>query len=130
MWVEFNNNPVGRRVGDCAVRAIAKALDTDWETAYLMLASNGFSMGDMPSSDSVWGATLRQHGFYRESLPHDCPDCYTAEDFAEEHPDGTFVLGFGGHVATVKDGDLYDSWDSSQESPQFYWYKPNRKEKE
>ena len=128
MFQEYNPNPISRRVGDCAVRAIAKALDTDWESAYLMLATNGFSMGDMPSSDSVWGATLRQHGFYRESLPHDCPDCYTAEDFTEEHPDGTFVLGFGGHVATVKDGDLYDSWDSSQESPQFYWYKPNRKE--
>jgi len=95
-----------------------------------MLATNGFLMGDMPSSDSVWGATLRQHGFYRESLPNDCPDCYNAIDFMEEHPDGTYVLGFGGHVATVVDGTLYDSWDSSMENPQFYWYKPNRKESE
>jgi len=130
MWREFNNNPVGRRVGDCAVRAVAKALDTDWETAYTMLATNGFLMGDMPSSDSVWGATLRQHGFYRESLPNDCPDCYNAIDFVAEHPDGTYVLGFCGHVATVVDGTLYDSWDSSMENPQFYWYKPNRKESE
>ena len=122
MWVEFNNNPVARKVGDCAVRAVAKALDTDWESAYLMLVSNGFSMGDMPSSDSVWGATLRQHGFYRESLPDDCPDCYNALDFMEDHPNGTYVLGFGGHVATVVDGVLYDSWDSSMEVPQFYWY--------
>ena len=121
MWIELNNNPVGRRVGDCAVRAIAKALDTDWESAYLMLTANGFSMGDMPSSDSVWGATLRQHGFYRESLPNDCPDCYTAEDFCRDHPEGVFVLGFGDHVATVIDGVLYDSWDSSRELPQYYW---------
>lgn len=63
-WREFNNNPVGRRVGDCAVRAISKALDTDWESAYILLVSNGFAMGDMPSADSVWGATLRQKGFY------------------------------------------------------------------
>ena len=91
-----------------------------------MLVSNGFVMGDMPSSDSVWGATLRQHGFYRESLPTDCPDCYTAEDFIESHQNGTFVLGFGGHVATVIDGVLYDSWDSSTEIPQFYWYKKER----
>ena len=129
MWVEFNNNPVGRSVGDCAVRAVAKALGTDWESAYLMLTANGFAMGDMPSSDSVWGATLRQHGFYRESLPNDCPDCYTAKDFANEHPDGTFVLGFGGHTCTVQNGRIYDSWDSSGLSPQFYWFKPNRKER-
>lgn len=123
MWEEYNPNPVGRRVGDCAVRAVAKALDTDWETAYTMLAANGFLMGDVVSSDSVWGATLRQHGFIRESVPNTCPDCYTAEDFAEEHPIGTFVLGFGGHTATLVDGILYDSWDSSQEIPQFYWRK-------
>lgn len=123
MYIEYNPNPVARKVGDCAVRAIAKALDTDWESAYLMLASNGFSMGDMPSSDSVWGATLRQHGFYRESLPNNCPDCYNAIDFMEDHPHGTYVLGFGGHVATVVDGNLYDSWDSSMENPQFYWYR-------
>lgn len=122
MFKEYNPNPCGRRVGDCAVRAIAKALDTDWETAYIMLVSNGFAMGDMPSSDSVWGATLRQHGFYRESLPNDCPDCYNAISFMEDHPDGTYVLGFGGHVATVVDGNLYDSWDSSMEIPQFYWH--------
>lgn len=123
MWIEHNGNPTGRRVGDCAVRAIEVALDVDWETAYTMLASNGFLMGDMPSADSVWGATLRQHGFIRESLPDDCPDCYTAEDFARDHPDGIFVLGFGGHTATVRDGNLYDSWDSSNEIPQFYWYR-------
>lgn len=123
MYYEYNPNPVSRRVGDCAVRAVAKALDTDWETAYTMLVTNGFLMGDMPSSDSVWGATLRQHGFYRESLPNDCPDCYNAIDFMEDHPHGTYVLGFGGHVATVVDGNLYDSWDSSMENPQFYWYR-------
>lgn len=123
MYREYNPNPVGRRVGDCAVRAIAKALDIDWETAYLKNIINGFQMGDVPSSDSVWGATLRQNGFYRKSIPDTCPDCYTAKDFCEDHPKGVYVLGFGGHVATVKDGDLFDSWDSSNEIPQYYWYK-------
>lgn len=122
-FIEWNPNPVGRRVGDCAVRAISKALGVDWETAYVMIASNGFSMGDMPSSDSVWGATLRQHGFYRMSIPDTCPDCYNVDDFCNDNPKGTFVLGFGGHVATVVDGDLYDSWNSSSEIPQFVWYR-------
>ena len=93
-----------------------------------MLVTNAFSMGDMPSSDSVWGATLRQAGFNRQVLPNECPDCYNAIDFMEEHPQGTYVLGFGGHVATVVDGDLYDSWDSSMEIPQFYWYRKDEEE--
>lgn len=123
VWIAYNKNPAGRNVGDCAVRAIGVALNTDWETAYALIALNGYLMADMPSSDSVWSAVLRQHGFYRAAIPDTCPDCYTAEDFCHDHPRGTFVLGFGGHVATVQDGRLFDSWDSSQEIPQFYWFK-------
>jgi len=123
MWVKYNPNPTGRSVGDCAVRAVAKALDTDWETAYLMISDNGFAMGDMPSSDSVWGAVLRQNGFYKQAMPNRCPDCYTAADFARDNPRGVFVLGFGGHVATIVDGVLYDSWDSSREIPIYVWYR-------
>ena len=123
MWIEYNPNPVGKRAGDCAVRAVAKALDTSWETAYAMLAANGYAMGDLPNADYVWGATLRQHGFYRKALPTDCPDCYTADEFTREHPNGVYVLAFGNHVATAVDGNLYDSWDSSELVPQYVWYK-------
>ena len=126
-WRNYNPNPAGRAVGDCSVRAVAAALGVDWETAYAMIARNGFLMGDMPSSNSVWGAVLRQNGFYRKAIPDSCPNCYTAEDFAKDNPRGIFVLGFGGHVATVVDGDLYDSWDSSQEIPVYVWYRPEKK---
>lgn len=122
-WTYYNPSPTGRNVGDCAIRAVAKALGTDWETAYALIASAGFQMGDMPSSNSVWGAVLRQHGFYRSAIPNTCPDCYTAADFAKDHPTGTFVLGFGNHTATIQDGTLYDSWDSSNEIPQYVWSK-------
>lgn len=120
-WRKYENNPAGRNVGDCAVRAVAVALGTDWETAYWMMAEAGYNMADMPSSNSVWGAVLRQNGFYRHAIPNSCPDCYTAEQFAADHTKGTYVLGFGNHVATVNDGFIYDSWDSSQEIPQYYW---------
>lgn len=108
------------------MRAISKALDVDWDTAYCMITAEGFSEKDMPSSDAVWGSTLIKHGFQREAIKADCKDCYTAEDFCRDHPEGTYtyVLAFGGHVATVKDGGkLYDSWDSSQLSPQYFYYR-------
>lgn len=123
-WEKYNPNPVGRSVGDCAVRAVAKALGVDWQKAYTMIAVNGFVMGDMPSSNSVWGSVLRQEGFTRQDVDcPDCPDYYTAEHFCHDHPRGVYVLGFGNHVATVVDGVLYDSWDSSQEIPQYCWHK-------
>ena len=123
VWIEYQPNPAGRNVGDCAVRAISKALNIDWETAYALIAMNGYLMGDVLSSNSVWGAVLRQHDFKRSAIPNTCPDCYTAEDFCMENPHGVYVLGFGNHVATVVDGHLYDSWDSRKEIPQYYWHK-------
>ena len=122
-WRYFNENPAGRNVGDCAVRAVAVALGIDWETAFLRIAKAAFQMGDMPSSNSVWGAVLRQEGFYRSAIPNSCPDCYTAEQFAIDHPSGIYVLGFGNHVATVRDGYIYDSWDSTKEIPQYFWHR-------
>jgi hypothetical protein len=120
----YNPNPVGRSVGDCSVRAVAKALDLDWEQAYAELASNGFAMGDMPSSDGVWGATLRQHGFYKSNIPDNCPDCYTLENFVTDNPFGIFVVKLGNdHVATIIDGTLYEAWDSRNELPIFCWYR-------
>ena len=122
MFQRYNPNPTGRMVEDCAIRAVAKALDIDWEEAYAKLAMNGYLMGDLPNANSVWGAVLRQIGFYRQSIPDKCPDCYSAEDFMKDYPKGTYVLGFGNHVATVKDGVLYDAWDSRKEIPQYFWY--------
>lgn len=124
MWEFYNPNPVNdKSVGDCAIRAVAKALNTDWETAYTKLASNGFAMGDLPNSNIVIGALLRQNGFYRQAIPDTCPDCYTAEQFCKDNPKGIYVLFFGNHVATAINGTLYDSWNSSSEIPQFFWYK-------
>ena len=123
MWIEFNPNPAGRHVGDCSVRAVCAALGIDWEDAYRRIAENGLKMYDMMSSDSVWGSVLRDNGFYRKVIPNTCPQCYTAEDFCRDNPRGVFVLGFGGHTATVIDGDLYDAWDSSREIPQYVWFR-------
>lgn len=120
-WKPFQNNPAGRNVGDCSVRAVSAALGIDWETAYAMIAANGFLMNDVMSSNSVWGSVLRQHGFYRHAIPNTCPDCFTIEDFAIEHPRGVYVVGTGNHVVTVKDGEIWDSWDSSHEIPVYYW---------
>ena len=123
MWKEYNPNPLARRVGDCAVRAVSAALGVDWETAYVMLAVNGFATGDLQNSNSVIGSVLRQHGFYRFNLSEACPDCYTFGDFARDNPRGVFVVGTGTHVATIIDGNLMDVWDSSGEPVAFVWYK-------
>jgi hypothetical protein len=121
MWRYYNPNPAGRMVGDCSVRAISAALDASWDEAFDLLAHNAREMCDMPSADAVIGSVLRLHGFVRSIIPSSCPDCYTIGEFAEDFPRGVCVLGTGQHVATVIDGVILDSWDSSNEIPMFMW---------
>lgn len=119
-YVKFNPNPQNKRVGDCAVRAVCKALGMSWEDAYINLAAEGMYYHDMPSSNYVWGMYLRRFGFKQKSIPFICPECTTVADFAELHPKGRYVLGCEGHVVCCIDGSYFDSWDSGSELVIFY----------
>jgi hypothetical protein len=87
----------------------------------------GFMMHDMPSANRIWREYLRDCGFSKHLIPDTCPSCYTVKDFCSEHPIGTYILGIdenkNGHVVAVINGDYYDTWDSGNEIPSFYWRK-------
>lgn len=121
MFIKHNANPRGSRVGDCVIRAISTALNKEWEDVYVELADKGLELGDMPSSNHVWGSYLLDKGFTREVIPDTCPDCYTVEEFARDHPVGTYVLGTGSHAIAVIDGNWIDSWNSSSEVPIYFY---------
>lgn len=119
MYVFYNPSPQGKRVGDCVIRAISKALDQSWDTTYTGIVLKGFEMADMPSGNHVWGQYLKDHGFTRELVP----DGLTVAEFAARYPHGTYVLAISGHVVCVKDGDYYDTWQSGDEVPIYAWSK-------
>lgn len=124
LFVEYNPNKHKRnRVGDCAVRALSKALDQTWEETFTGLALKGFELGDMPSANHVFGAYLRDHGFTRHVIPAELVEHCTVEYFADTHKRGTFVLVLDGHVVCVKDGNYFDSWPSGHEIVHYYWEK-------
>lgn len=123
MYREYNQNPKGKRVGDCVVRAVSRATGKTWEETFAGICAAGYELCDMPSANQVWGAYLRRQGFRRHMLPDTCPDCYTVEAFCRDHPSGVYVLAISGHVVCAVDGDWWDSWDSGQETPVYYWQK-------
>ncbi len=120
-YVYYNPNPLKLSVGDCTIRAISRALNMSWKRTFLSLAIQGFQMYDMPSANRVWGEYLKTKGFKRHQMPDMCPDCYTVKDFCRHNPTGTFILGTGEHVVCVIDGNYYDSWDSGNEIPIYYF---------
>ena len=69
----------------------------------------------------LWELYLRKHGFEKFLLPETCPSCVTVREFARRYPRGTYIIGTGNHAVTVIDGDYYDSWDSGNEIPSYFF---------
>ncbi len=126
MFIQFNPNPKRKLVGDCVIRAIAKATGKSWEDVYMDVVLQGFTMKDMPSSNDVWGTYLHQNGFTRHIIPDTCPSCYTVTDFCIDNPNMTGILATGTHVIAVEDGNYFDTWDSGMETPIYFWQKEEK----
>ena len=95
-WISYNPNPIyNNRVGDCAIRAISKALEQDWETTYTGLTMFGFMRCDLPNANHVWGAYLKSKGFKRYIIDD---EFYTVDDFCRDNPQGTYILSLDGHI--------------------------------
>ena len=124
-YVFYNPNPKNQRVGDCAVRAVSKAIGKDWTDTYIGLCSEGLALRDMPSANLVWGMYLRKFGFEEHMIPSICPDCTTVKRFAKDHPRGRYVLACQNHTVCIINGDYYDSWDSGDEVILYYFTKEN-----
>lgn len=122
MYVPYNPNPMHRRVGDCTVRALSKVLAQDWHDTYLDLAILGYIQCDMPSANAVWGSLLKSKGYKRYPINAEESE-YTVEDFCRDHPSGTYLLALESHVIAVCDGCFYDTWDSGNECPIYFWTK-------
>ena len=119
----YQPNPKNKAVGDCVIRALCKALGDDWYSVYTQVTVQGYAQADMPSSNAVWGQFLKENGYARYVIPNTCPDCYTIREFVEDNPVGAFILCTGSHVVTAINGVYYDSWDSGNEVPIFYYRK-------
>lgn len=123
MYVSYNANPDGNRVGDCTIRAISKVLGQTWEQTYAGVAVEGMAIYNMPSANVVWNNYLKRKGFKRYIIPDDLPEDYSVRDFCRDNPKGTFLLALSGHVVAVIDGKYFDTWDSGDEIPIYFWHR-------
>lgn len=124
MFIQYNENPRDNfRAGDCVVRAISVVTGDPWEKIYVELCAEGYFMGDWGNNNAVWDAYLRRRGFKRYICPNDCPYCYSVTDFANEHPEGSYILATGSHAVACVSGNWIDSWDSGSVVPIYYYTK-------
>lgn len=123
-WIPYNEHPYGYTIDDCVLRAIATYFDISWEQAYLMVVAKGYEMKLFPTNmNLVWESMLLDRGLTKYYIPNTCPMCVTVEKFANDHPHGSYILGTTTHAIAVINGSYYDTWDSGQEYPVYYFAK-------
>jgi len=110
-FIKFNAHPKGLSVKDCVVRAVSTAFEKDYmetrrelnrakkELGYSSYKARKFLYDYLASYDRL--LFKRTPGQPRTKVV----------DFLREHPQGTFIVSVRGHVTTVRDGYLVDSWD-------------------
>lgn len=119
-FVYYNPNPKGKIASDCTVRAISLATGKPWDDIYVGLVAEGFEMKDMPSVNEVWSAYLINHeGF----IKHRVHEVMTIKEFSYYNNLGIFILGTGNHVVALINGDYYDTWDSGEGIPIYFFKK-------
>lgn len=121
MWIRLNPNPRKKHVGDCVIRAISIATNQSWLDVYDELFLYGREEYDMMESNNVWGRMLYDMGFEPFILPDACPECVTVREFTRMFPVGTYIVGTGSHAVAVIEGNYYDTWDSGNAVPAYFF---------
>lgn len=123
MYIAVNPNPLKNKTGDCVIRAISIVENRNWDDVYLDLMVEGFFSKLMIEDNRLWTSYLHGLGYRRYVIPDTCPDCYLIRDFVRDNPQGRFILGTGTHVVGVIDGKYFDTWDSGDKVPLFFFKK-------
>ena len=104
----LNMNPEKEHINDCVTRAISFAMDMPYEVIArkLVLVSELY---DCPKLCMSCYAHLLDNVF---KLPRVYADDLYPDEFADRFPFGTYLLRMNGHLMAIRDGVIYDTFDS------------------
>ena len=132
-----NENPKNKITCDCVVRAIATATGKSWDDVLEGLFETARQYKLMLNDKKCYERYLAGLGWRKNGQPRrDDNTKYTGAEFCEQLQEDPWVFtGKEGwsepiivkigchHVACIKDGRVWDSWDSSDGCIGNYWTK-------
>lgn len=103
----FNINPNGEKRNDCVTRAISLACDLPYPTIRRKLRYTAQLLDCCKLCVSCYEFLIRE---VFGGTPVNC-EGMTVDDFAELHPQGTYLLRMDGHITCLIDYTIYDIFD-------------------
>jgi len=116
MYIYYNINPKGETTGDCVIRALALALNTDYYDILdkLYKTSNYFNCDMLVRN--CYGKLLQEMGYkmyYGNGT--------TVQELAEIFYDKKLLLRINEHLTCSLYANVYDIWDTSNEIVDVFW---------
>lgn len=124
MFVHYNINPLGKKTGDCSIRAVAVATGLGWDKAFEGLTASAYRLKTVPDDTEAIEDFLLKQGFKigKIKVPKGGKRPTVAQ-FAELNPDMYAVIRVAGHLTCSGRGNYVDIWDCGDKSVYKYWYK-------
>ena len=111
----YNNNPFKRRVGDCAVRAIALATGYSWEIVTVAIALWKVKTGYVVGSGKEVDLLLKEFGnWQKHPMPkHENGRRYMGWELAQElkKEKNPVIVTMANHMTVIKKGKIWDTWN-------------------
>ena len=129
MFKYFNPNPIydGKNKAwkhvDCTVRSICAATDKSWREVYKLLSDVGLKEYVMPNDMIAYIKVISSLGF--KSVKKCKKGQTKVKDIANrsKKENKVFLCKVKNHVVCCKNGDILDTWDSSEQLVTQYWEK-------
>lgn len=121
-YIYYNNNPKNLRTGDCVIRAISRANHITWKEVYKDLADRGIEKGLIMNERKNFIPYLKSLGWIQEKCIRDeYGKRISVEELSKILGLGTYIVNTRKHLTVIEDGNIYDTWDTSKETPgKFY----------
>lgn len=123
-YVEFNNNPKGKKTTDCVLRAISFAMEKDYIETYKDMVEFSIKKGIFISDNKFSKTYLKSKNIETQKMPRRNDNTrYTVREFADEIAENgkTYILSIAHHLTVIKDKKLYDIWNCGHKSVGNYW---------
>ena len=118
----YNANPKGKITCDCVTRAICTALDEPYNDVLKEMFEMQFETGYEYTDKKCTEKYLKSKGWVKMKQPRKSDNTkYTGKEFCKIYK-GTCVANIGGnHMVCIKNGKVYDIWDSTDRCIGNYW---------
>lgn len=105
MFRYYNANSKNNFINDCVIRAVSTIEGKTWDETYIELSTLARNKG-LLLDDVNFVRPLLDSKYKRA-----CYNKGTIGEFARSHPTGKYLLTTKGHITSLIDGNIIDTWD-------------------